>query len=210
MLLYGLLWLQKSMNFIKTGLPPDFSLGNLTNQDQSNFCLPVQYAFTRPRWYRHWDEAPARSCSWNRPRPGRHNRAPPQRQRAGEGHNSSLGSAVIGEIFVPLIGGDGGGIDDRGPSFQMRQRRLDQVEKRVHVVLKYQGELLPRDIQDAPPDELDGVVVHQNIQRAETLHCLLHTAFSKRRVLQIPCSSRHSPPSWPAHAAVSWASRSSS
>ena len=41
MLLYGLLWLQKSMNFIKTGLPPDFSLGNLTNQDQSNFCLPV-------------------------------------------------------------------------------------------------------------------------------------------------------------------------
>ena len=197
MLLYGLLWLQKSMNFIKTGLPPDFSLGNLTNQDQSNFCLPVSMrlrahdgtaigmkhlpghvagivrgqeditgrhlaGLARPE---HGDLGSAgtkgayllhrvRRGDVRRPDgTGGHGVNPDalvcqrQRQRAGEGHNSSLGSAVIGEIFVPLIGGDGGGIDDRGPSFQMRQRRLDQVEKRVHVVLKYQGELLPRDIQ---------------------------------------------------------------
>ena len=108
-----------------------------------------------------------------------------QCQGTGEGHDGPFGGAVVDEILMTLVGGDGGGVDDGASRVEVGQSGLDQIEEGVHIVLKHQGELFPGNIQDAPPDELDGVVVNQNVQCTEVLHRLLHTALGECRIFQI-------------------------
>ena len=67
----------------------------------------------------------------------------------------------------------------------MGQGGLDQVEKGVHIILEHERELFSGDIQDAPPDELNGVVVDQDIQRAEAPDRLLHAVLGEGRVFQV-------------------------
>lgn len=106
-------------------------------------------------------------------------------QGTGEGHDGPFCGAVVDEVLVPLVSGDGGGVDDGAALAQMGQGRLDQVEIGVHIVLEHQRQLFPGYVQNAAPDELDGVVVYEDIQRSEALRRPLHAGFCEGRIFQI-------------------------
>lgn len=68
------------------------------------------------------------------------------------------------------VGGDGGGVDDRAAAAEMGERGLDEIEIGEDIRFKGGEKLLSGDVQDAPADELDGVVVDENVQLAVAPH----------------------------------------
>lgn len=98
------------------------------------------------------------------------------------------------EQRLARVGGDGGGVDDRAAAAEMGERGLDEIEIGEDIRFKGGEKLLSGDVQDAPADELDGVVVDENVQLAVAPHRPLDGGAAAGGVAQVAGQQQAPPP----------------